>query len=39
MNKLLILTSYTKSELNSLRTDEITNYRHFWLSRHSESQK
>ena len=24
MNKLLILTSYTKFELNSLRNDEIT---------------
>ena len=37
--KLLILTSYTKFGLNSLRNNEITNYRHFWLSRHSESQK
>ena len=26
--KLLILTSYTKFELNSLRNNEITNYRH-----------
>ena len=37
--KLLILTSYTKFELNSLKNNEITNYRHFWLSRHCESQK
>ena len=34
--KLLILTSSTKFELNSLRNND---YRHFWLSRHSESQK
>ena len=27
--KLLILTSYTKFELNSLRNNEITNYRYF----------
>ena len=32
------LTSCTKFELNSLKNNEITNYRHFWLSRHSESQ-
>ena len=37
--KLQILTSYTKFEHNSLRNNEITNYRHFWLSRHSESKK
>ena len=27
--KLLILTSYAKFELNSLRNNEITNYRYF----------
>ena len=27
--KLLILTSYTKFELNSLRNNEITNYKNF----------
>ena len=35
MNKLLILTSYTKFELNSLRNNEITMkllIRHLWLS-------
>ena len=36
MNKDLILISYTKFELNSWRNNEITNYRHFWPSRHSE---
>ena len=39
MNKLLIFISYTKLELNSLKNNEITNYRHFWLLRHNESQK
>ena len=29
MNKLLILTSYTKFELNSWRNNEITNHRQF----------
>ena len=36
MNKLLILISYTKFELNSLRNNEITDYRHFWTKQKSE---
>ena len=36
MNKLLILIFYTKFELNSLRNNEITDYRHFWTKQKSE---
>ena len=42
MNKLLILISFTKFELNSLRNNEITMkllIRHFWLLQQNGSQK